>query len=225
VLVALSRLSVAQEQAPVINLDSAVKPREIAASTDAPDYGKKVLITNKVTTNFFPTPITPLATTLSTSSTADSRINKAGSSYDCTQVSLGAVDDELLTADERIGLLDKSLARSIDSYSACIDNVQQQISNKSSSSGLGDGIQGTKENAPEQLAATTEQPLNTHNSKPIERMFENTHIQTTSPLRSIIPPADNDQVICNILFEEIAKTTDVEMLKGLKKQYTNYKCG
>ena len=39
-----------------------------------PDYGKKVLITNKVTTNFFPTPITPLATTLSTSSTADSKL-------------------------------------------------------------------------------------------------------------------------------------------------------
>ena len=57
-----------------LNLDFAVKPREIAASTDAPDYGEKVLITNKVTTNFFPTPITPLATTLSTSSTADSRL-------------------------------------------------------------------------------------------------------------------------------------------------------
>jgi len=169
VLVALSRLSVAQEQAPVIN--------------------------------------------------------KAGSAYDCTQVSLEAVDDELLTADERIRLLDKSLTRSIDNYSACIDNVQQQISNKSSNLGLGDGIQGTKKNTPEQLAATTEQTLNTHNSRPIERIFENTHIQTTPPLRSIVPPADNDQVICNILFEEIAKTTDVEMLKGLKKQYTNYKCG
>ena len=55
-------------------LDSAVKPREIAASTDALGYGKKVLITNKVTTNFFPTPITPLATTLSTSFTTESRI-------------------------------------------------------------------------------------------------------------------------------------------------------
>ena len=72
-------------------LNSAVKPREIAASTDAPDYAKKVLITNKVTTNFFPTPmthmdvgnasfawskkeVTPLATTLPTSSTADSRM-------------------------------------------------------------------------------------------------------------------------------------------------------
>ena len=57
-----------------LNLDPAVKPREIAASTDALGYGKKVLITNKVTTNFFPTPITPLATTLSTSSTAESRL-------------------------------------------------------------------------------------------------------------------------------------------------------
>ena len=58
------------------NLDSAVKPREIAASTDAPGYGGKVLITNKVTTNFPPTPITPLATTLSTSSTAESRFKE-----------------------------------------------------------------------------------------------------------------------------------------------------
>ena len=39
---------------PILNLDSAVKPREIAASTDAPGYGGKVLITNKVTTNFPP---------------------------------------------------------------------------------------------------------------------------------------------------------------------------
>tara|TARA_R110000868_G_scaffold31062_14_gene114181 strand:+ start:1549 stop:2259 length:711 start_codon:yes stop_codon:yes gene_type:complete len=59
-----------------LNLDSAVKPREIAAPTDALGYGEKVLITNKVTTNFSPTPITPLATTLSTSSTAESRLNK-----------------------------------------------------------------------------------------------------------------------------------------------------
>tara|TARA_R110000868_G_scaffold154032_2_gene380047 strand:+ start:760 stop:1107 length:348 start_codon:yes stop_codon:yes gene_type:complete len=58
------------------NLDSAVKPREIAASTDAPGYGGKVLITNKVTTNFPPKPITPLATTLSTSSTAESRFKE-----------------------------------------------------------------------------------------------------------------------------------------------------
>ena len=58
------------------NLDSAVKPREIAASTDVRGYGEKALITNKVTTNFSPTPITPLATTLSTSSTAESRLNK-----------------------------------------------------------------------------------------------------------------------------------------------------
>ena len=59
-----------------LKLDPAVKPREIAASTDAPGYGNKVLITNKVTTNFFPTPITPLATTLSTSSTAGSRLKQ-----------------------------------------------------------------------------------------------------------------------------------------------------
>jgi hypothetical protein len=59
-----------------LNLDPAVKPREIAASTDAPGYGKKFLITNKVTTNFFPTPVTPLATTLPTSSSAESRLNK-----------------------------------------------------------------------------------------------------------------------------------------------------
>lgn len=58
------------------NLDSAVKPREIAAPTDVRGYGEKALITNKVTTNFSPTPITPLATTLSTSSTAESRLNK-----------------------------------------------------------------------------------------------------------------------------------------------------
>lgn len=56
----------------LFNLDSAVKPRKIAPSTDAPDYGKNVLITNKVTTNFFLTPITPFASTLSTSSTAES---------------------------------------------------------------------------------------------------------------------------------------------------------
>ena len=57
-------------------LDPAAKPREIAASTDALGYGEKVLITNKVTTNFSLTPITPLATTLATSSTARSRMIK-----------------------------------------------------------------------------------------------------------------------------------------------------
>ncbi|MFT6896293.1 MAG: hypothetical protein ACJA13_000694 [Paraglaciecola sp.] len=153
------------------------------------------------------------------------RINKAGTAYDCTQVSLDAIGDELLTTDERIGLLDKSLTRSIDNYSACIDNVQQQISSKSSSLGLGDGVEGAKENAPEELVSATEQILNTNTSKPEENVFENIQTKTAHPPRRIIPPTDNDQIICKILFEEIAKTTDANMLKGLKKQYENYKCG
>lgn len=150
-------------------------------------------------------------------------INKVGSAYDCTQVSLGAISEELLTADERIKLLDRSLTKSIDNYSTCIDNVQQQISNKSS--GLGDSEQGTKGNAIELLAATTQQTVNTNKSKPQEMIFENTQTQTTRAIRSIFPPKDNDKVICQILFEEIAKTTEMSMLEGLKKQYANYKCG
>jgi hypothetical protein len=58
-----------------MNLDPAVKPREIPAPTDAPDYGGKVLITNNQTSIYSPTPITPLATILSTSSNAESRLN------------------------------------------------------------------------------------------------------------------------------------------------------
>ena len=60
-----------------IILNSAVETRNIAAPTDAPDYAKIKLITSKVTTFIFTTPITPLDTTLFTISTAEFRFNKS----------------------------------------------------------------------------------------------------------------------------------------------------
>jgi hypothetical protein len=48
---------------------------------------------------------------------------------------------------------------------------------------------------------------------------------STSAPRGIIPPKDNDKIICKLLFQEINKTQDPDMIKGLTQQYSNYKCG
>jgi hypothetical protein len=148
--------------------------------------------------------------------------------YECTQVSLADLDPALLTKQERIALLDGSLQDSIDNYSSCVSSVQQNMSGGGAGSGQGDGSEGadgTDESA--DSTATTDEGLETETPPTEQAITEPTTSEKsiTPAQRGVIAPKDNDKIICKLLFKEIQSIDDPDMLKGLKQQYNNYKCG
>ncbi len=178
----------------------------------------------------------------------------AASTYECTQVSLDEIDPALLTKEERIALLDNSLSDSIDQFSSCVGAAQQSSGNGQGlgagiggegtvgANGQGEGGQsdegeGAGEQANEQdgqnnaQTGETNPSDNSEQSQPTEEAIPqagqtaNTSTSSTPSQRGIIPPKNNDKVICKLLYDEITKTTNADMIKGLKEQYTNYKCG
>lgn len=149
--------------------------------------------------------------------------------YECTQVSLEQIDPALLTKEERVALLDGSLKDSIDNYSTCVSAVQQNMSGGGSGSGGSEGGTGTqgKDTASSDSTTPSDEGLTTK-APPNEQGFSqpSTPNKTiTQAQRGVIPPQDNDKIICKLLFKEINSIDDPDMLKGLKEQYTNYKCG
>jgi hypothetical protein len=156
--------------------------------------------------------------------------NALPSPYDCTQVVLDDVDKALLTKKERIALLDDSLSTSIDNYSSCVNSVSQASGNAGSGGGSGvnadgdegaDGVDGSAEN-------NTNSALDANGSENKDAEQLSTQVTgkpSAKSLRGIIPPKDNDKIICKLLFQEILITQDADMLKGLKQQYDNYQCG
>lgn len=153
--------------------------------------------------------------------------------YDCTQVGIDEIDPALLTKEERIALLDKNLDKSMDSFSHCVSVAQSQMTGGGSGGGKGDiGINGSdqwgngtsvdapSQNSDEKLA---EREITIENQQDMTKV---TDVKGTTPtVRGVIPPKNNDKVICKLLYQEIVKTTDPKMLGGLKQQYANYKCG
>lgn len=151
------------------------------------------------------------------------------SAYECTQVALEDIDPALLTKQERIALLDGSLSESIDSYSTCVGAVQQNMGNGAGLGGEGDGGGsgaggGDSANADELPTETNNQGApNQTPPPPIVDATKQENITQTQ--RQVIAPKDNDKIICKLLFQEIQKVNDPDMLAGLKEQYSNYKCG
>lgn len=149
------------------------------------------------------------------------------STYECTQVSLDDIDPALLTREERIALLDGSLSDSIDNYSTCVSAVQENMgggtgagsgSGDSQGQDAGSSEDSTKAPAGEGLASEAK-PTDNKLSEPTQP-----NKQITPAQRHVIPPANNDKIICQLLYKEIKSVDDPDMLKGLKEQYTNYKC-
>ena len=163
------------------------------------------------------------------------------STYECTQVALNDIDETLLTKEERIALFDESLTTSIDSYSTCVGSAVQTMSEggttgqgaagSSAGGNLGNGDDGQASvNTPTQttINADVEQTQNVDTITPSNSnqvYGDATGKGTTSSPRGIIAPTNNDKIICKLLYQEITNTQDADMLKGLKQQYSNYKCG
>ena len=139
--------------------------------------------------------------------------------YNCTNVAIEDLDPNLLTKEERIALLDQSLSDSIDSYSVCVNHVAENMSGGGSgdaSGGVGQGNSNSK-GAPEQGSPQTEATE--------QAQIKQSSAPNNTPVnRGVIPPKDNDKTICKLLYQEIVKATDSNMLKGLQKQYSDYKC-
>lgn len=161
------------------------------------------------------------------------------SAYECTQVALEDIDSGLLTKQERIALLDNSLSESIDSYSSCVSSAAQNMSGGGSGQGSEalDNVQDGSQSANKQqigdeleMEGGQQSKASQEQSSTQEKMPETTQIPikgtgSTSAPRGIIPPKDNDKIICKLLFQEIQKTQNPDMIKGLTQQYSNYKCG
>ena len=146
--------------------------------------------------------------------------------YECTQVAIEDIDPTLLTKEERIALLDGSLKDSIDQYSTCVSTVQQNMSASAGGSGGGSGnsdAEGQEAGSGEAETETTNNTTSPANSDITEPMPAAKSI--TPAQRGVIPPKDNDKIICKLLFNEIKSINDPDMLKGLKEQYESYKCG
>lgn len=157
--------------------------------------------------------------------------------YECTQVAIEDIDPNLLTKEERIALLDGSLQDSIDQYSTCVSTVQQSMSG---GGGGGEGAGGGQESeegadgsgqANEAGENDTQGPQTDENQGAQPPSNSNISEPTqsdkniTPAQRGVIPPKDNDKIICKLLYNEIKSIDDPDMLKGLKEQYETYKCG
>lgn len=157
------------------------------------------------------------------------------SAYECTQVALDDVNQALLTKEERIALLDDSLYASIDSYSTCVSAVAQNKSGGGAGQGASDAGSGQTALAESGggSAGSLQEEANaagTNGNDEIPPMQNRIGASisgksSTTSVRGIIAPKDNDRIICKLLYQEITKTQDPDMLKGLRQQYNNYACG
>jgi len=143
--------------------------------------------------------------------------------YDCSNVALDDIDPNSLTREERIALLEGRLRESIDSYSTCITQVTDNMNG--GGSGAYAGAQG--DSGSSEASETSSQTGDSEAAKS-DSQSNSEHaisVNTTPVNRGVIPPKDNDKIICKLLFQEIKSTQDTAMLKGLKEQYSNYACG
>lgn len=154
---------------------------------------------------------------------------KISSAYECTQVSLNNTDSDLLTREERLALLDQSLSDSIDSYTSCIDTVQDAMSGGGSGGGQGGGAGsgGASAGGQSQGQSQANQSSESESSQQSQAGIEPAapaNTQQNPAERGVIAPKDNDSIICKLLFDEIQKSSGVSRA-GLEKQYKEYMCG
>lgn len=185
--------------------------------------------------------ITCLTTALGFQACAQTNTYQKGAAYDCTGVEVEHVDPKRLTKAEQIALLENSLLNSVDRYSKCIAKVQSQMA----ASGGGGGGSGTESEGGESgEGAQGAEPGEQEGLGSQEGATEGMEGQTTTsqtnsasgtvpnPTQSggggkrnqVIPPKDNDNIICALLWDEITNSTDEAEKQGLIKEYEDLKC-
>lgn len=156
--------------------------------------------------------------------------------YDCTGVKLEEIDPNSLTKAEQLALLDGALLDSVDRYSSCINQVQNEMaSGGSGGSNGGDGQSGNTGSGTESLAESIAQEANDATEVPSEPKTDSDdkakqvdvaqHQGQNKINAGVVKPKDNDAIICQILYDAIATEQDTATKDGLKAQYKDYKCG
>lgn len=152
------------------------------------------------------------------------------SAYECTQVGINDIDETLMTREEKIARMDISLIDSIDSYTSCVNTVQNEMSGgggagTASADALA-GLANGEQQASEQAGAGEQSQIRIQGTGAPQSgsVAQNTNSQTTTNAqRGVIAPKDNDSIICKLLFNEIQKASAAS-LPGLEKQYRDYQC-
>lgn len=154
---------------------------------------------------------------------------KISSAYECTQVSLENTDSDLLTREERLALLDQSLSDSINSYTSCIDTVQDAMSGGGTGGGQGGGagsggVSAGGQSEGQSQANQSSEAESSQQSQAGTEPAAPANSQQNPAEQGVIAPKDNDSIICKLLFDEIQKSSGVSRA-GLEKQYKEYMCG
>lgn len=149
-----------------------------------------------------------------------------GVSADCTDTAIQDHDTTLLTREEQIILMEQSLFASVNQHDSCMEAMQAQAANEMASGG-GGGASGGSEgegmdgDAFDSEASEAAEPMESETTT--EDMTE---IAGASGAEDeIIPPKDNDQIVCSIIFEEMTNEKDSAKKTGLQKEYQKYSCG
>jgi len=149
-----------------------------------------------------------------------------GASADCTDTAIQDHDTTLLTREEQIILMEQSLFASVNQHDSCMEAMQAQAANEMASGG-GGGTSGGSEgegmdgDAFDSEASEAAEPMESETTT--EDMTE---IAGASGAKDeIIPPRDNDQIVCSIIYEEMTNEQDSAKKAGLQKEYQKYSCG
>lgn len=148
--------------------------------------------------------------------------------YDCSRVQIQELAESEMTQEERVARLENNLVESVDEYTRCMEQVQQEMS-QSGGQGSDGGIGGMLGNASsegednQQSAASSSDP---QTEQETNLSPENTTRRTGGggADNQIIKGKDNDSIVCQILRDEIKNEQDSAKKADLTKQYKDYNC-
>lgn len=165
------------------------------------------------------------------------KVYEKGAAYDCTGVEIEALAPQMLTKKEQIERLDDSLVDSVDRYSECVSKVQNQLAAAGGGDGAGGGAEGSDNASSASEGNSQSSGNNGQNGKNAEQISDQNvktrpadapqtpKHQGRGAGNTLIPPKDNDNIVCTMIWEEIKATKDQKQKAGLTKQYNDLKCG
>ena len=198
---------------------------EVKSSTRIPGFGKVVLI----------------IAWLGVAGVAPGDESELATSQDCAEIILQSPDDELLTREEKIALLEKALLRSMDEFDSC-QSTASGANNGVAAGDAGAAIQGdqaTQESTPasdiqgdiqEDLSASQasgEDQNNTTTTNTADAGKAGTVRDEVMPpngkLPEDIPSVENDDIIAKQFRQAAMDETDPATKAKLWNEYRRYK--
>ncbi len=196
---------------------------EVKSSTRIPGFGKVVLI----------------IAWLGVAGVAPGDESDLATSQDCAEIILQSPDDELLTREEKIALLEKALLRSVNKFDSC-QSTASGANNGVAAGDAGDTIQGTQttqESTPvgdiqgdiqEGLSASQASGEDQNNSTTTttadaDKTGSDEVMPPNGKLPADIPPMENDDIIAKQFRQAAMDETDPATKAKLWNEYRRYK--